>query len=355
MEIIRQKAVETRIAFPLITSAGSDYFSSTVWGSLTSATAYIMSWQDSQDITSAALINSPVEIADTGIWSITCTSAEMNPDSGADEYVLIKFNAEEIQEQTILIHLVDYQLRTVFDINNRINGVAGTKNTLDDLNDITSAAAYDASISANENLATTAQLAASANAIIAEIDVNEIKIDTITADTNYLTTNTISANIVEVQGDAVQLSAFKNTTTELYTQSFSAIDVAIDSKDVALGTDVVTAHDSIIAQGNEYWAASASVDETSAGCVLAIQDQFSFSGNNVNVFVSDKTNFNDITVAEILSGGIDNTTLQEAMEKLLSFCIGKIDVDGNTLRYFYQDNSTSAFALSGDNSGRIQI
>jgi hypothetical protein len=177
MEIIRTKAIETRVAFPLITSGGTDYFTGTAWGSLTNATAHIMSWQDSENLISATLTNTPTEIANTGEWFIVLTSAEMNPDSGADDYVLLKFNADEIQEQTALIHLVDYQLRAVFDSNNRINGIAGTKNTLDDLNDITSDTVYDVAVSANEPLATTSQLQSSADAIVAEINENEAKLD----------------------------------------------------------------------------------------------------------------------------------------------------------------------------------
>jgi len=282
MEIIRQKAKETRIAFPLITSAGSDYFTGTAWGSLTNATALIISWSDSQDVTSATLSNTPIEIANTGEWFITCTSGEMNPNSGNDDYVLLKFNADEIQEQTILIHLIGYQLRAVFDNNNYINGIAGTKNTFDDLTDITSATVYNAAVSAieSENVINTTQLAQVSADIVTEINVNETKIDNIqttvdstetkvdvlTADINDIKTNgvelnaagitdvqtainniqPISANIVQVDGNNVNIEDFKNTNTEIFNMATSALN----TYDPPTRTELTSDKNEIIAELN---------------------------------------------------------------------------------------------------------
>lgn len=84
-------------------------------------------------------------------------------------------------------------------------------------------------------------------------------------------------------------------------------------------------------------------------------NKFTFSGSNVNSYVADKHNFNDITVANILNGSVDNTTLEVVLEKILAYCRGRVNVNGSLLTYYYGDNTTSAFSLSSTNYHRTRI
>ena len=86
-----------------------------------------------------------------------------------------------------------------------------------------------------------------------------------------------------------------------------------------------------------------------------ITSQITISGGNVNTRVADKGVLNDIAASDILGSNIDGMSMEIALAKILAWATGKIDVSGNTLTYYNQDNSTSAFALSGSDTNRIRL
>jgi len=118
MELFRTKNLATRISFPLITSGSTDYFTGTAWESLTNASISAYSWQDSQSATSLSISGTPVELNSTGLWHMPLSQSEMNPNSGNDDYIIIKFNASEIQEQSILIQLQEYNIKETSAVKN---------------------------------------------------------------------------------------------------------------------------------------------------------------------------------------------------------------------------------------------
>jgi len=114
MELLRQKNVASRIVFPLISTVDRpEYFTGTAWGSLTNASVTAYSWQDGQAAATLAISGTPTELGSTGLWELALTQGEMNPDSGSDDYIVVKLNADEIDEQTVLIILQDYDVKTV--------------------------------------------------------------------------------------------------------------------------------------------------------------------------------------------------------------------------------------------------
>lgn len=111
MEVLRKKNQATRIVFPLVTSGSTDYFTGTAWGSLTSAVIDAYSWQDGQSATSLSISGTPTEVGSAGLWDLPLSQSEMNPTSGDDDYIIIKLNAGEIQEQSVLIQLQEYDIK----------------------------------------------------------------------------------------------------------------------------------------------------------------------------------------------------------------------------------------------------
>lgn len=104
MELTRKKNQATRIVFPLINSSSRpDYYT----GSLTSPTVSGVSWQDGQAAAGLSIAGSPSYI-DFGLWELGLTAGEMNPDSGNDDYIALVIDADEVDEQTVLIQLQDY-------------------------------------------------------------------------------------------------------------------------------------------------------------------------------------------------------------------------------------------------------
>jgi hypothetical protein len=86
-----------------------------------------------------------------------------------------------------------------------------------------------------------------------------------------------------------------------------------------------------------------------------ITSQMTFSGDLLNVRVADKGILNDISVGDILNGTVDTKTVNEILEILLAYVNGRITVNGNTLTYYKQNNSTSLFTLTGSDSERTRI
>lgn len=86
-----------------------------------------------------------------------------------------------------------------------------------------------------------------------------------------------------------------------------------------------------------------------------VTSQMTFSGDLLNVRVADKGILNDISVGDILNGTVDTKTVNEILEILLAYVNGRITVNGNTLTYYKQNNSTSLFTLTGSDSERTRI
>jgi len=104
MEITREKNVATKIMFPLIDSVLRPEYRT---GALTGVVVTAYSWSDSQTSALLAIADTPTHKT-VGLWELSLTQGEMNPDTGADDYIIIKINANEIDEQAILIKLQDY-------------------------------------------------------------------------------------------------------------------------------------------------------------------------------------------------------------------------------------------------------
>lgn len=102
-------------------------------------------------------------------------------------------------------------------------------------------------------------------------------------------------------------------------------------------------------------ATSAYSDVSSDVTAIKVQtDLLSFSGSNLNVRVLDSGILNDISVADILAGTIDTKTVSEILEILLAYTSGRITVSGNVFTYYKQNNSSSAFTLTGSSTERTR-
>lgn len=100
MEVItRIKNQATRIYFPLIDAAdGRTFFTGTVWGDLTSEAIQAV-YDDGSADQALSITGTPTESGTiTGYWYLDLTAPQMNHD-----IIVIKFNADEIDEQSILI------------------------------------------------------------------------------------------------------------------------------------------------------------------------------------------------------------------------------------------------------------
>jgi len=102
-EVSRLKNVATQIVVPLINSAGRPAYHT---GTLTNTSVTAYSYQDGSGPTSRTIAGTPSQQGSSGLWALAFTQAEMNPGSGADDYMIVKINADEIDEQTILIRLI---------------------------------------------------------------------------------------------------------------------------------------------------------------------------------------------------------------------------------------------------------
>ena len=100
MELItRVKNQATRIYFPLIDeSDGKTFFTGTVWGSLTNEAIQAV-YDDGTADQALVITGTPTESGTiTGYWYLDLTAPQMNHD-----IIVIKLNADEIDEQSILI------------------------------------------------------------------------------------------------------------------------------------------------------------------------------------------------------------------------------------------------------------
>jgi len=109
-EFIRTKNTATRIIFPLISTTNRPaYYTATTWVGLTNENITAYSWRDNQAGASLTISGTPVQLGSTGLWELALTAGEMNPDSGGDDYVVVKLNADEIDEQTVYVRLKPLQ------------------------------------------------------------------------------------------------------------------------------------------------------------------------------------------------------------------------------------------------------
>jgi len=109
---IRIKNVATTLAFPLIDANTFEYYSTSAWNNLTSASIQSYSWSDGSSLSAHNITSTPTIIGN--LWQLSLTQNEMNPNSGSDSYMSITLDAVEIETQTILVQLTEE------DINNDI-------------------------------------------------------------------------------------------------------------------------------------------------------------------------------------------------------------------------------------------
>lgn len=196
MEIQRTKNVASIVMFPFISEADApEYFTGTVWGSLTSEAITAYSWSDGEVPSVHTLAGTPTEMGTSGEWYLSISQSEMNPDSGSDDYILIKFNADEIQEQTILLRLkAGIGIETIDSNVDTIVTDTGTTipNQISGLNNVSEAevnAQCDQALSDYDGPTRTEATSDKAE-IIVEVDANETKIDLLQVDSTAIKGNT---------------------------------------------------------------------------------------------------------------------------------------------------------------------
>ena len=200
--------------------------------------------------------------------------------------------------------------------------------------------------------ATTSELASSAAQIVSEINDNEQKIDNLSGDIS-----TIDTKIDNLSGDvAVIDTKIDGVSADLGNLDISASLVAYD---VARESSATANKDEIISHGNLYWAASATVDEVSAGCILAIDDRFTFSGDSVYSYVTGQSAgaiSATLDPSDLFNTVIDTLTFEEIMERLLAMSTGRItrDASGKVHTFYKQDNATALFTLTSAPASRTR-
>ena len=118
MELLKKKNQATNFIFPLVSSGSNEYFSTSAWANMTNASVSAYSWSDALSATILPLSQQPIQIAATGIWSLSATANEMNPSN--HDHILIKIEAGEIQDQALLVLLTDYATQNLADVNNKV-------------------------------------------------------------------------------------------------------------------------------------------------------------------------------------------------------------------------------------------
>ncbi len=127
MEITRQKNNQTIIKFPLIDANNPPiHFTGTAWGSLTNEKVEYCSWSDTTVPISGTATNTPVESAVLGLWYLVLPAVDLNPNSGNNDYMSLKFSADEINPQTIIIQLTKNDPKEYSDFDQAVDIVATT-------------------------------------------------------------------------------------------------------------------------------------------------------------------------------------------------------------------------------------
>lgn len=118
MSEIRIKNVATRLAFPLIDANTYENYNTSAWNNLTSASIEAYSWSDLNSLSAHNITSVPERIGT--MWQLPLTQSEMNPRAGADDYILIKLDAVEIESQTLLVQLTPVNINsTIVSINSK--------------------------------------------------------------------------------------------------------------------------------------------------------------------------------------------------------------------------------------------
>jgi hypothetical protein len=107
LEIIRIKNNETYVTFPLFDSVTYEPYTVSAWSYLSNATIDCYSWSDSTSANQIIITGNPIMVSSTGLWQMYLSQTDMNPNEGNDNYLIIKFDADEIESQTLLVKLVD--------------------------------------------------------------------------------------------------------------------------------------------------------------------------------------------------------------------------------------------------------
>lgn len=124
---------------------------------------------------------------------------------------------------------------------------------------------------------------------------------------------------------------------------------------LAQTNDLTNVSAGIINHGDNSWAVSGDIGMVSAGALLAILDQFTFSGNAVlSVGVSAHINAQEVVDA-MLSTVIDTQTFENVITKLLSMAQGKIVRVNNNFTYMQSDGITPAYILQSNKNERDRI
>jgi len=119
MELFRKKNQATTLVFPLLSASSDGYYTQSTWAGMTNQLISAYSWSDSVTLPNSTTISgTPQQLGSTGEWSLSATASEMNPNSGNDDYMVIKLNADEIKEQTILVILSDYSIQESITVSN---------------------------------------------------------------------------------------------------------------------------------------------------------------------------------------------------------------------------------------------
>jgi len=115
MEFQRIKNHETYLTFPLLDSENYEPYYTSAWSALSGASIVSYSYNDSTSAVAHTITSTPNRIDSTGLWQLHLSTSETNPNSGNDDYMIIKMDAQEIVSQTMLIKLVGTDFNDVTD------------------------------------------------------------------------------------------------------------------------------------------------------------------------------------------------------------------------------------------------
>jgi len=142
-------------------------------------------------------------------------------------------------------------------------------------------------------------------------------------------------------------------------KNFPSVNISsVDYGIVASLSDLSATSAGIIEHGDTNWSLSSTIDEISASCIIAIQDQFTFNSPGiVNSFVSGGVVSADpnTIIAALLSTTVDGKTFEELMEILLAMATGRITRINNKFTYYKQDNTTALYTLESERSERTRL
>jgi hypothetical protein len=219
MELKRKKNVATRIVLPLIDAASRpDYFTGTAWGALTNADISAYSWADGEAAASLVISGTPAELGTTGLWELALTKSEMNPDSGDDDYIIIKLSADEIDDTSVLLNLK----AEAVEADPLVNYVYARVGIPSDLGDGATLADNFVTIDGKSS-----DLFTSVNSIYSKIG----------EPTDIFSGASLSDNLIDINS-RVETSILQNTSVETKVDTVISDVFVVDGKVVAVTADV---------------------------------------------------------------------------------------------------------------------